>query len=242
MTTKKKEEDKAKTGPKSVAEKQAVDKKLRELYYESGITYTRAAIIAGCGPEYSTKKFKEFADEILKHREDDEDWLEKNDRVRERALEGLAVNVEKCDDRLGALNNQMKSAKQMQVNILPNACEKLENETGIRAFLKSLDSKEYLSIYTMMNGDINMWKNYGYYIQTIGNNIRAETTLKLEIQQQYDTIEIMPPPSEILNKMIEQKIAEKQGLTQPVPDPNTHQPKEKPIQRTRTRKKVVKKK
>lgn len=221
MTARKSEDEKLKKGPKPASKWVDIDNKLRELYLQDGITITRAAIIAGCDAKHASLQFKKFGEEIAEHvMAGDEDWLEKNDRVRARALEGLAVQVQSSDDKLGAMKLELKSAKELQANLIPNAMEKFmdtELYAAVQGAIEKMDTKTFFAIYSMMQGDINMWKNYGYYVQTIRNNIRAETQLNLEIQQQYDTIEIMPPASEIMDRIIERKIAEKQGLTQPVP-------------------------
>jgi len=206
------------SGPKSESQKMIINNKLKELYFEDGITYTHAAEIACCSRQYASITFKQLGDEIAQYKEKDETWIEKNDRVRDRALEGLSKQLKKSDSRLVQLKNQLTSVTEMQINILPNTAEKIQNETSLGEFIKTLGVKDLMDLYTMIQTDINMWKNYAYLIQTIGNNLRAETTLNLEVQQQYDSIEIMPPPSEILNAEIERRIAAKQGLTQPTPE------------------------
>ena len=217
MTAKKPKSKHAKPGPKG-AKKKEIDDKLRELYVRGGITYTHAAEIAGCSIEYASLAFKKFGDEIANHKEPDEDWYAKNDRVRDRALEGMSRQIKKSEENLSLMSKRLKNAKEVQINILPNACEKIYEKTGIQEFVKSLKPKEYIALLGMLGGDLNLWKNYGYFIETINNNIRAETIFQMEMQQQYDALEIIPPPREILDAMIERRIAEKQGLTQPTPE------------------------
>lgn len=243
MATKKRTAaEKVKTGPKSDAEKKDIEAKLRELYLKDGITIQRASIEAGCSAPHASEWFKKFGAELAQHAIDvDENWLEKNDRVRVRALEGIAVQVVECDKKLSAMNMELKTAKEMQVNILPNAMEKLmDTDLGValEGAISKLDGKTYLAIVQMISNDINMWKNYGYYVQTVRNNIRAEVILQAEFQQQYDTIEILPPPSEILDKMIERHIAEKNGLVQPKPEDI---PEEKPVPKVKSKPKTKKK-
>lgn len=226
MTAKKPKSKHAKSGPKG-AKKKEIDDKLRELYLRGGITYTHAAQISNCSNEYASLAFKKFGVEIAENKEPDEDWYDKNDRVRDRALEGLSRQIKKSDENLSIMNQRLKNSKEIQVNILPNACEKIIGETSLREFVDSLKPKEFFALYGMMGGDLNMWKNYGYLVETINNNIRAETILQMELQQQYDSIEILPPPSEVLDATIEKRIAEKQGLTQPTPEQQIQEQKKK---------------
>ena len=206
------------SGPKSRSRKKAINNKLKELYYTDGITYTRAASIACCSRQYAARIFWKLAEEIAKYKEEsNETWIEKNDRVRDRALEGLSIQLEKSNNRLQAMKKQIKKAIEMQEALLPNLSEKIANEANLGQALGSLSPEDLVILHSLITDGITTWKNYGYYVQVIGNNIRSETTLNLEVQQQYDTIEILPPPSEILNAEIERRIADRQGLAQPVP-------------------------
>lgn len=200
-----------KSGPKPVAKKDDIEKKLRELYYQDGITYTHAAELAGCGADYSALMFKKFGEEIARNKPIDEDWLAKNDRVRDRALEGLSRQIADSDNEIIKFNARIKSAKLIQLAILPNAAGQLE-ETALGGIIARIDVKKMLEIYNLVGSALNMHKNYGYYVEQIVKNKREEITLHAQLQQQYDTIEILPPAKEILNAEIERRIAAKNNM------------------------------
>ena len=194
-----------------------INKKLKELYFEGGITYTQAAEIAGCERHHASLMFKKFGDEIVQFKEKDEDWISKNDRVRDRALEGLSTNVRKCGITLIELAKRLKETEKIQQAVLPGTAEKLLN-TKLGEAIDHLKSGDVFTIYKIINNDINMYKNYGFLVDQITSNIRSERTLKAELQQQFDYIEILPPPSEILDRVIERRIAEKLKLAPALPE------------------------
>lgn len=200
-----------KSGPKSTAKIIDINKKLKELYLQDGITYGHAGEIADCSPEYASLMFKKFGDEIAQHKEPDEDWLSKNDRVRDRALEGLSRKIKSSDDTIDDYNTRIRESKQVHLAILPNAASQLE-KTALGGIITRLDVKKMLEIYNLVGSALNMHKNYGYYVETIINNKREEITFHAQLQQQYDTIEILPPAKEVLNAMIERRIAEKNNI------------------------------
>ncbi len=194
-----------------------INAKLKKLYYEGGITYSQAAEMAGCERHYASKQFKIFGDEIFQHQIKDEDWISKNDRVRDRALEGLTQNVRKCDDALETLEKRLKKTTEIQHVVLPDTVAKLQ-QTKLGEAIEHLKTSDVFAIYKIINTDINLWKNFGYLIEMISSNLKAERTLKAELQQQYDTIEILPPPSEVLDRVIERRIADKLKLTPALPE------------------------
>lgn len=195
----------SKSGPKSDVKKEDLDKTLKELYYEDGITYSHAAELAGCSPLYSSIAFKKFGNEIAEYREKDEDWIAKNDRVRDRALEGLSRKIKNSDEEIERYRTRIREQKAIQLAILPNAAEKLEN-TALARIITKLDVKKMLEIYNLVGSTLDMYRNYGYYTETIINNLRAEIILHVQLQQQYDTIEILPPAKEVINAEIERRI------------------------------------
>jgi len=201
----------AKSGAKSDSTKRSINKTLKELYYEDGITYTHAAEIAGCSKLYASIAFKQLGNEIAKYREKDEDWIDKNDRVRDRALEGLSRKIKHSDEEIEWYRTRIREQKAIQLAILPNAAEQLE-DTPLAGIISKIDVKVMLEIYKLIGISLNMYKDYGYYIEQIINNKRAEIILHAQLQQQYDTIEILPPAREVLNAEIERRIAAKNNL------------------------------
>jgi len=201
----------AKSGAKSDSTKRITNKILKELYYEDGITYTHAAEIAGCSKLYASIEFKKLGSEIAQYREKDEDWIDKNDRVRDRALEGLSRKIRYSDEVIGGYRTRIREQKAIQLAILPNAAEALA-DTALAGIISKIDVKVMLQIYNLIGSSLNMHKDYGYYIEQIINNKRAEIVLHAQLQQQYDTIEILPPAKEVLNAEIEKRIAIKNNL------------------------------
>ncbi len=216
MTPKKPKDKHIKSGPKSKAKVEAINKKLKECYFENGITYSRAADDAGCSEKYASLMFKKFGDDIAEHREPDKDWIDKNDRVRDRALEGLSLQMKEADTVLKRLKEDRKSSKQIQESILPDLGQKIQ-DTELGQMIEKCDGKTILELQQILNKDLNLYKNYGYYVLTIEEKIHTKQVFKAELQQQYDSIEILPPPSEVLNAEIERRIAIKQKLKPAIP-------------------------
>ncbi len=218
------------------ARKKEIDSKLKELYFQDGITYSHAADIAGCSRKYSSLKFKYFGDEIQKHKEPDDTWIDKNDRVRDRALEGLSKQIKKSDTAIERLEQDLKKEKQVKDAIIPNLAQKIEDSEIGAVILEAVKDKtikwpHVMQLQTILNNDLNLYKNFGYYTTTIEEKIRGERTFQAELQMQYDTIEILPPPSEILQAELERRIAAKQNLKPAVPIQEV--PKEKPKRKSK---------
>jgi len=204
------------------AKKKEINAKLKELYFEDGITYTLAGKLAGCSNEYASLMFKKFGDEIKEFKEDDADWIEKNDRVRDRALEGLALRITNSKKTIERMEEKRKKINTIQQAILPDLAQKVEDSPVGEALLaamdkEKIDSKDVLFLQKVLNKDLNLYKNFGYYVTTLEERIHTETIFNAELQAQYDTIEILPPPSEVLNAEIEKRIAAKQNIKQAIP-------------------------
>jgi len=189
----------AKRGPKDAKEKILVDQKLRELFYEDGITPWSASISAKCGYEYAIAKFKEFGDYIVE--KETEDWIDRNERVRKRALEGIAKNIAKAKEAFKRLQDQLWGAREIHNKIKLKLAQKLEDEPFGEVLINNL----------------NIEKNYGYYVATLEEKIKGQHIFLSELVQQYDAIEILPPPSAVLQAELEKRIAEKQKLTPALP-------------------------
>ena len=194
-----------------------INKNLEKLYFEGGITYTQAGQLADCSRQHASLMFKKFGDEIVQFKEKDEDWITKNDRVRDRALEGLSTNVRECDNSLASLEKRFKKTVEIQNAVLPDTVAKLQ-QTKLGEAIEHLKTSDVFAIFKIINTDINLWKNFGYLIEMISSNFKAERTLKAELQQQYDFIEILPPPSEVLDRVIERRIAQKLKLAPALPE------------------------
>lgn len=192
-----------------------LDKKLRELYDEDGITPWRASIIAKCGYKYAIAKFTEFGTDAMEAEK--EDWLDRNERVRQRALEGLSLKIKKQSGVLKRLEDQLSHAKELHDGILQKTGEKLL-ETNLGQAVSHLDQKDVMILAKILVNDLNLEKNYGYYVTTIEDKIKMEEVFVSELVQQFDAIEILPPPKTILEAELERRIAEKQNLKPAIPN------------------------
>ncbi len=170
--------------------------------------------------------FKKFGDDIAKHQEPDMDWIDKNDRVRQRALEGISLQIKDTKEVLKRMKDNRKHSIQIQEAILPDLTQKIEN-SEFGQMLEKCDSKTVFALQRILNHDLNLYKNYGYYVLTIEEKIHTKQVFKAELQQQYDHIEIMPPPSEVLNAEIERRIAVKNKLKPAIPIVLVQKKKEK---------------
>jgi len=200
-----------KKGRKDSKTKTVLDMKLRELYDEDGITPWLASQITHCGYKYAALKFKAFGITLVEN--EDEDWIERNDRVRKRALEGLALNIKKSNDVVKRLQDQLSDAKKVMDEIMPRGVANLE-DTKLGEVIDSMSQTVMMKVYNIIDNTLNMHKNYGYYVGSIEQNIKGQELFKVELQQQYDTIEILPPPSQILSAELEKRIAARNALAE----------------------------
>lgn len=205
-----------KRGRKTKKDTVELDKKLRELYDEDGITPWRASIISKCGYKYAIAKFTAFGTDAMEAEK--EDWLERNERVRQRALEGLSIKIKKQGGVLKRLEDQLTKAKKLQDDILFKTGEKLA-DTRLGEVIETFDYKTIMQVTKILVNDLNLEKNYGYYVATIEDKIKMEEVFVSELTQQYDAIEILPPPKTILEAELERRIAEKQNIKPAIPVP-----------------------
>jgi len=213
-----KRENKAKAGPKSPNIKKEQDKKLREQFLKDGVTPWQAAIIAGCSYPYACAKFRDFGAELVEN--EDQDWLERNEQARKRALEGLSKDIILTETRITRTTKQLKAAKEVHDSIMGNMIEKAEETefyNEIQNIIGELDQKKILQIYKMLDSSINMQKNYGYYIVTLESKVQEFETFKAELKAQYDTIEILPSPKAIFEAEMEKRIAERNAIMDKIP-------------------------
>jgi len=212
---------KAKTGRKDAKAKAEQDIKLRQLYSQDGITPWRASIDTKCGYEYAVKKFKEFGQELTDA--EDENWIERQDKVRKRSLEGLSIQIKDAETQIKVVEKRLEKSRDMQESLIDTMVENIQNtELGevIQDAIGRVDAKVAMAIFKQITNDINMWKNYGYLVEQVQSTLNRERVFKAELQMQYDGIEIMPPPSAVLEAEIEKSIAAKNDLFAPkIPQP-----------------------
>jgi len=204
---------KAKTGRKTTKVKIEQDIKLRKLFDQDGITPWFASNEVNCGYEYAVKKFQEFGQELVDN--EDENWIERQDKVRKRAMEGLSIQITDAETQIKSTENRLKKSIDMQGMLIDSLISNVEEtELGqvIADAIGRVDAKVTMAIFKQLTNDINMWKNYGYLVEQVQSTLNRERVFKAELQMQYDGIEIMPPPSAVLEAEIEKSIAEKNAL------------------------------
>ncbi|KKN76206.1 hypothetical protein LCGC14_0372320 [marine sediment metagenome] len=220
--TKRSRPQKAKTGRKDSKAKVEQDIKLRQLYSQDGITPWSASQEVHCGYEYAVKKFKEFGQELTDA--EDENWIERQDKVRKRSLEGLSIQIKDAEVQIKGTEKRLEKSRDMQESLIDTMVENVQNTElgGIieDAIGRVADAKVVMVIFKQLTNDINMWKNYGYLVEQVQSTLNRERVFKAELQMQYDGIEIMPPPSAVLEAEIEKHIASKNDLFAPkIPQP-----------------------
>lgn len=216
MTPRKKSH--AKAGPKSPNIKKEQNDILREQFLKDGVTPWQAALIAKCSYPYACQKFREFGAELVEN--EDQDWLERNEQARKRALEGLARDIILTETRITRVNKQLNAEKEVHDSIMGNMIMKAEETefyNEIQNIIGELDQKKILQIYKMLDSSLNMQKNYGYYIATLESKVQEFETFKAELKAQYDTIEILPSPKAIFEAEMEKRIAERNAINEKTP-------------------------
>lgn len=96
--------DKKKTSPNkrgrlAKPEQAKMEDRLKDIFLQGGITPYQAAMQTGYKFDTVKKLFKKWANELVSE-EQREPWLEREKRVRQRALEGLSTKLTKVRERL----------------------------------------------------------------------------------------------------------------------------------------------
>jgi len=152
-------------------------KDLQDLFFEDGITSNKAAQLTGVDPKTAKKYFEKWSKQLV---DDDahETWVDRNTRVRVRAIEGFANTIyevsklrKRFSQRLEKILNKIESLEKSGKKSTNNEIEKLETK---------LVSYERI--------------------------VRKNTVLESELKQQYDAIQILPPSNEVLEAEIEKYI------------------------------------
>ena len=184
---------KAKAGRKTTKVKIEQDIQLRKLFDEDGITPWAASNQVNCGYEYAVKKFKEFGQLLVDS--EDENWIERQDKVRKRALEGLTLRIKESKKQIEAIVLRRNKMIDVQESILPKMIDDVEEtEMGelVNQIIGRMDHKVCLAIYKKLGDNVNMYKNYAYLVEQIQKQLQSERTFEAELQMQYDGLEIMP--------------------------------------------------
>ena len=80
-------------------EKHKMEDRLKDIFLQGGITAYQATIVTGYDFRTVKRLFIKWADELVSE-ENREPWLEREKRVRQRALEGLSSRIGKIRERL----------------------------------------------------------------------------------------------------------------------------------------------
>ena len=215
----------SKRGKKTLKDKIELDRKLHDYFDQDGMTPWRASIDCHCGYEYAVKKFDEFG--LILVEAEEETWIERQDRVRKRALEGLSIQIQDAKDLASSTRKRLEKTRDIQESLIDNMVENVQN-TELGSILKDtlgrIDSKVVMAIYKQLTDDLNMYRNYGTLVENIQQKLLSTLTFKAELQMQYDGIEIEPPASAVLEAELEKAIAAKNELFQvtgPQPDDKT---------------------
>lgn len=226
MATKKenarnKRPQKAKTGRKTTKVKIEQDIKLRKLFDQDGITPWFASNVVNCGYEYAVRKFKEFGQTLVD--KEDENWIERQDKVRKRALEGLTIQIKDAEKIVGTVQKRLEKTRDVQESLMDKLVEDVDkSELGsvIQDAIGRIDAKIVFAIFTQLTNNLMMYNNFGQLVEKIQRQLQGERTFQAELQMQYDGIEILPPPSAVLEAEIEKSIALKNELFAPkIPQP-----------------------
>lgn len=215
MTQKKPPSSKATSGPKSENEKLSIDKQLRDLFDEDGCTPWRASLKVKCSYPYAVQKFKDFAAMIVDAEE--QDWIERIERIRARALEGISVKIETAKEDVKLVLTQLSTNKKFQDAAIIDTVAYLK-KSPIGIALGKLDEEAFFDLVAVLRKELDVHKAYGFLINNNLAQLRADRIYAAELQQQYDAIEILPPPSAVLEAELEKRIAERNNIRPAIPD------------------------
>jgi len=145
---------------------------LEEHFFMNGITAYKASKLVGVDYKTANSYFNEWAKKLTTD-EKYETWVDKNTRVKARALEGLAnkiFDVRKIQKRFS-----------QRLEKIMNKIEFMEKRSKNTRELEKLESK----------------------VESYERIVRYNTILESELQQQYNSLEIIPPPKVVLEAEIE---------------------------------------
>lgn len=199
--------------PQDPKEKIELHRKLRDCFNEDGITPNLAATKCGCSYRYAVWYFKRLG--MIITEEEEHDWIERNDIVRKRALEGIALKIEDLKPRIQVAREAVDESREMQKQLLPKTIERAK-KSHLKEFFDMLAEDEekeaFFEIISFLGGYLKEYANLGYLFNQELQTEKMLMTYNAELQQQYDSIEILPPPSEVLEAELEKRIAAKQNL------------------------------
>jgi len=194
-------------------EKVELNKKLRDCFMEDGMTANMAATKCGCSYRYAVWYFKRLG--MIITEEEEHDWIERNDIVRKRALEGISTRIEDLKPRIKVAREAVDEAREMQKKLLEKTLSKAK-KSHLQIFFQELAQDEeqeiFFEIINFLAGYLKEYANLGYLFNQQMLTEKALLVFSAELQQQYDSIEILPPPSEVLEAELEKRIAAKQNL------------------------------
>jgi hypothetical protein len=214
-----------KGGPIPKAKLEPLDRRLRELYMEDGVTILLAAEIVSrefernISNDYVGKQFAKFALEIAEEKQKSGDsWIEKIDKARLRALEGYSRKIKQSEKYLREAQTQLSKNKNLQDALSGEMLDTLRSSEiapQIEEILGTLDQKAYMIFISAIRNQLASYAMFGNLVNQNLRELRAERIFIAEQQQQYDALEMQPPIQEVLDREIEMHIAQKQGLLKP---------------------------
>lgn len=160
-------------------------RELEELFYMDGITAWHAHKLTGVSYRAVKKYFLDWGEKLVTD-EQYESWIEKQKRVRARALEGLTQQIVNVQTRLSTLQNQYSQITQ---DI---------QEIGQGRNKRIITKHRHVS-------NIDPQLQYG-----IDDQLRKNTILLEDLKAQAFAIQMMPPAEAIIEQEMEKAIAAKQ--------------------------------
>lgn len=203
---------KVKRGPKKPGDKIEIERKLRELFDEDGITPWLASRIVGCDFRFAVSRFNHYAEQIIEAEE--QDWIARNEKVRKRALEGISTKIKIAKEDLKIIEKQLDTNQKFQEAAIHDTVEYLK-KSPIGIAMGHLKEEDFFDLVSLLRRELDIHKSYGFLLVQDIQQLRSQRTFAAELQQQYDSIEILPPPSAVLELELEKRIAAKQELMQP---------------------------
>ena len=162
-------------------------KELDDLFFTDGITAYKASRLVGVDYKTAKKYFADWSKRLIAE-DAHETWVDRNTRVRVRAIEGLANTI-------------------YEIRMLRNRFSKRLEKT-----LSKIESLEKSSKKSTNNEIEKLESKLVIYERIVRKNIGLEA----ELQQQFDTIQILPPPNEVLEAEIEKHIANRYAENQEI--------------------------
>jgi len=189
--------------------------KLRDLFFKNEDTASSAAEKVGCSRQYAANYWHVIATEI--QQKDNLSWIERADDTRTQAIEGFNQKIEEAEKRIQDVKKVYDEVSQVHFELKPRMIEKL-NKSVLSQKIGQLEPEEFAQLVMFLKSYLKEYAELGFLRESWNKELRQERIYKTELQMQFDDLKLTVPPSIVLDKLMENAIAQKMMMKPALPD------------------------